>query len=250
MISVAHDDRRALVAEAHHEAFGEPSVQVVEAQRCVAGFDCVADKREVVGEKLDVGLSFAERASQCVAHDPEGPERSWRSASRCPSMLVQISFQASGENPARTSRANASAAVASIVYLTTPLHGIVDVRPELASIVAREERTADMYRSAVGRYTRHQLPVDTAVLIALIDDTILPQLSTSRTEVAALTTPLVDHQRLIEGAAEYLRLRETSWRLRAEALRKRNMTTLRNAEEAEQQSLRALEKLRRMRTAM
>jgi membrane associated rhomboid family serine protease len=143
-----------------------------------------------------------------------------------------------------------AASVALIVYLAAPLRGIVDIRPELVGIVAKEERTADMYRSAVGRYTRHQRPVDTAVLIALIDDTILPQLNTSRTQVAALTTPLPEHQPLLEGASEYLRLRESSWRLRAEALRKRNMTTLKNAEEAEQESLRALQRLRQMRTAM
>jgi rhomboid protease GluP len=142
------------------------------------------------------------------------------------------------------------AAVALIVYLSQPLRGIVDVRPELAAVVAREDRSADMYRSAVGSFTRHQRPIDTAKLIELIDHTILPELGSTRSHVAALTTPLPDHQPLIDQTSEYLRLRESSWRLRAEALRKSNMSTLRDAERAEQESFRALQKVRQMRLAM
>ena len=142
------------------------------------------------------------------------------------------------------------AALAFIVYLSLPLRGIVDVRPELAEVVAREDRSADMYRAAVGRFTRYQRPVDTALLIDLIDHTILPQLGATRTHVAALTTPLSDHQPLIEQASEYLRLRESSWRLRAEALRKSNLATLREAERAEQESFRVLQRVRQLRTAM
>ena len=142
------------------------------------------------------------------------------------------------------------AAIALVLHLALPLRGIVDVRPDLAAIVAKEERTADMYRSAVGRFTRVSQPVDTTVLIDLIDRTIVPQFGTARSMVAGLSTTLTDQQTLLEGASEYLRLRESSWRLRAEALRRRNMTTLREAERAEQASLRALEKLRLMRTVM
>ena len=142
------------------------------------------------------------------------------------------------------------AAVALIVYLALPLRGIVDVRPELAGLVQREDRTAVMYRAAVGRFTRSQRPVDTTVLVEPIDRTIVPQLGAARAQVTDLATPLTEHQPLIEHASEYLRLRESSWRLRADALRKHNMSTLREAEQAEQASLRALQKLRGLHTAM
>jgi hypothetical protein len=142
------------------------------------------------------------------------------------------------------------AAVALIVCLALPLRGIVDVRPELAGLVEREDRTAVMYRAAVGRFTRSQRPVDTTVLVELIDRTIVPQLGAARAQVTDLATPLTEHQPLIEHASEYLRLRESSWRLRADALRKHNMRTLREAEQAEQASLRALQTLRGLHTAM
>jgi len=139
----------------------------------------------------------------------------------------------------------AAAALALIVYQAVPLGGIVDIRPDLAEILFREDRAADMYRAAVSRYTRNQKPVDTGALIDLIDRTILPELGESRARVAGLTTPLAAHQPLVAGALQFLSLRETSWKLRAEALRKRNMSTLRDAERVERESFDALEKLRR-----
>ena len=68
--------------------------------------------------------------------------------------------------------------------------------------------------------------------------------------MATLSTPLSDHQPLIDQASEYLRLRESSWRLRAEALRKSNLATLREAERAEQESFRVLQRVRQMGTSM
>jgi rhomboid protease GluP len=144
----------------------------------------------------------------------------------------------------------ATAAIALIVYFALPLRGIVDIRPELAEVVAREDRSADMYRAAVGRFTRNQKPIDTGRLIDLIDHTILPHVGAARTQVAALTTRLSDHQPLIDKTSEYLRLRESSWRLRAEALRKSNMATLREAERTEQESFQLLQQVRQMRLAM
>ena len=144
----------------------------------------------------------------------------------------------------------APAAIALIACLALPLRGIADVRPQLGEIVAREDLSADMYRAAVARFTRRQRPIDTAKLIDLIDHTILPQLGSERTHVAALTTRLADHQPLIAQTSEYLRLRESSWRLRADALRKSDMATLREAERTEQESFRALQTVRQMRTGM
>jgi hypothetical protein len=51
-------------------------------------------------------------------------------------------------------------------------------------------------------------------------------------------------QALLASAGEYLRLRDQSWRLRAEGLVKSSARTLRKADETEHASLRALEPIR------
>ena len=48
----------------------------------------------------------------------------------------------------------------------------------------------------------------------------------------------------MSSAEEYLRLRDQSWRLRAEALHKSSSKTLRKADDAEHESLEAFEQLK------
>jgi membrane associated rhomboid family serine protease len=142
-----------------------------------------------------------------------------------------------------------AAALALMIYIALPLRGTVDVRPQLTEIVLKEDRTAEMYRAAVGRFIRSQRPVDTRVLVALINGTILPQLAAERSRVAAIDRALPDHQPFVDSASEYLRLRETSWQLRAQALAKGKADALKEAERLEQSSFAALQKLRRLRLA-
>ncbi len=139
-----------------------------------------------------------------------------------------------------------AAAAVVIVYVALPLRGLMDIRPEIAQLVTSEDRTANVYRLAVGRFTKKQRPIDTRVLTDLIDGTILPQLRAARARVDALDRVLAEHQPLVASASEYLRLREASWRLRAEGLRKGSMSILREAERIEQASLGALHRLRGM----
>jgi hypothetical protein len=53
-----------------------------------------------------------------------------------------------------------------------------------------------------------------------------------------------EHQPLVAAAQEYLRQRDESWRLRAEALRTANLGMLRKAERTERLSLETLSSLR------
>lgn len=132
----------------------------------------------------------------------------------------------------------------AIVVLTLglPLRGQVDVGPQIAQVVAIEEQTIGPYRAAVDRYRKGRIKVQ--ALTELINGTIMPQLHDARLRVEALDGVLVEHKQLVGNAAEYLRLREDSWRLRAEALRAGSTEALREADRAERVSLGELEKLR------
>jgi hypothetical protein len=52
---------------------------------------------------------------------------------------------------------------------------------------------------------------------------------------------------LLTKAKEYVQLRDESWRLRADALKRRNMAALRKADNAERASLAALNELEQAR---
>ena len=81
-------------------------------------------------------------------------------------------------------------------------------------------------------------------LTDLIDRTIMPQLTSASSELAALDQVMPAFQPLVDSAGEYLRLRKESWRLRAEGLRKRNTRLLQQADTMEQESMRALRPLK------
>jgi hypothetical protein len=53
-----------------------------------------------------------------------------------------------------------------------------------------------------------------------------------------------EHRPMVADAEEYFRLRDESWRLRADALRKSNMGALRAADRSERASLEALGRIR------
>jgi membrane associated rhomboid family serine protease len=123
-----------------------------------------------------------------------------------------------------------------------PLRGITDVRPELARVVSVEDRTASVYEAARDRFTLGRIAA--AKLIELIDGTIMPQLQEVRARLTALDGVPDVHQPLVAQAEEYLRLRDESWRLRADGLRKTNLLTLRKADDRERAALQIIKKLR------
>jgi membrane associated rhomboid family serine protease len=135
---------------------------------------------------------------------------------------------------AATMGAVALIAVPSVV----PLRGLTDVRPELHKVAAIEQRTASIYDRAVGRFTKGEIQVKE--LAELIDGTILPELQTARARLGQLKGVPREHEPMVAGAREYFTLREKGWRVRADALRKINRATLRQADEIADEALRAL----------
>jgi rhomboid protease GluP len=133
----------------------------------------------------------------------------------------------------------ATAAIA--VFFSVPLRGVADVRPEIARIVAMENRLAALYDTASGRFKAGRIQVE--ALVSIIDRTIVPEMRAEDLRVKALDGVPREHQPLMAAAQEYLRLRDESWRLRAEGLHKANMKTLQQAEQTERASLEELAKL-------
>lgn len=135
-----------------------------------------------------------------------------------------------------------AATVVVAVAAALPLRGLEDARPAIEQVVAFENRTGAAYEIAVNRFKTGRVQVE--ALTGLIDQTIMPELQEARIRVEALDRVPHEHQPLVAGAEEYLRLRDESWRLRAEGLNKANMRTLQKADLKEREALKALEKIR------
>lgn len=119
-----------------------------------------------------------------------------------------------------------------------PLRGLTDVRPELARVAAVEQRTATVYDGAVHQFTRGEIPVGR--LADLIQGTILPELQAAHARLNGLRRVPGEHQAMLAAAGHYFVLREKSWQVRADALRRINRATLRGADEMEDSALRLL----------
>jgi rhomboid protease GluP len=135
----------------------------------------------------------------------------------------------------------ALAAGGIVVVCAVPMRGMADVRPEIERLAALEGRTASAYASQVERFKDGRLNADK--LAAVIDGTITPEIRAAQTRLKALTHLPRGQQAMVNTADEYLRLRDESWRLRAEALHKSSMPTLRKADKAERASLDAFQRM-------
>jgi membrane associated rhomboid family serine protease len=154
-----------------------------------------------------------------------------------------LEFGFSEYKPSVRRLAGASFATLVIAVVTSvPLRGLTDVRPEIAQIVALEERTAKAYDVAVGRFRNGTIASDD--LRAVIDGSIMPELQAARARLKALNGVPADHQSIVAAADEFLRLRDESWKLRRDGLEKKNLGTLRKAERVERESFQALERLK------
>jgi len=127
-------------------------------------------------------------------------------------------------------------AVAAIIAViaAVPLRGIADIRPEMSYVVEVEGRTSQMYQTAVELFHRGRLTADG--LAQTIDRNIVPELQTADARIKSLVHVPAEHQQFVADAEEYLRLREQSWRLRAEGLRKTNTVTVRKMTKTERES--------------
>jgi hypothetical protein len=109
-----------------------------------------------------------------------------------------------------------------------------DARGEIARLIVLEERTTVGFRTQLDLFTSGNITA--TVLAQTIDRTILPELVTAHARLSEIGRVPQNQQMLLTDAAEYLRLREESWRLRAEGLQKSSPATLRRADATEQTS--------------
>jgi membrane associated rhomboid family serine protease len=135
-----------------------------------------------------------------------------------------------------------AAALVIVVASAAMLRGIADVRPEIARVVALESSTAGTYEKAVVQFRNGAMTAQ--ALEKIITQKIVPELQQAQARLKAVSGVPAEHKPLVDNAEEYLRLRDESWRLRADALRKSNMVALRAADRSERASLMALERIR------
>ncbi len=140
--------------------------------------------------------------------------------------------------PVRRVFAVLTATVAIVVALAAPLRGLADVSAEVARVRDAEERTARAYDEAVDRFKAGRASVQE---LAKIADSIASEMQSFQSELASLDNVPNEHWLMLEKVTEYVALRQTSWRLRAEGLRAGRPQTLQKAEVAEHSALEALE---------
>jgi membrane associated rhomboid family serine protease len=111
-----------------------------------------------------------------------------------------------------------TAAGAIAVACAVALRNIADVKPEIARVLAIEERTAAAYRKGFDAFKSGRMSGN--ALAQLAEGTILPELQAADARLQTLTNVPPEHQAVVSDAREYLRLRCASWRAHADAIRK------------------------------
>jgi len=144
----------------------------------------------------------------------------------------------SDKPPVRRVGAVMTATVAIVVALAAPLRGLADVTGEVARVKEGEERTARIYDTAVDRFKAGRIKAEE---LAKLADTIATELQSIQTQLVSLDNVPTEHGPMLAKVSEYLRLRQDSWRLRAEGLRAGRPRTLQQADAAEHSALTALE---------
>lgn len=135
-----------------------------------------------------------------------------------------------------------AAAAAVVVVLGFPLRGIADVRPEIARINALEERVMSSYEVAIDRFRKGRMQPE--ALAKFIEKDIMPDLANARARLEGIRGVPAPHRPLVAGALEYFRLRQDSFSMRTEAIRKSSLAKLRQAEHVETAARQTLEKIR------
>ena len=140
--------------------------------------------------------------------------------------------------PIRRVMATLAATAGIVVVFAVPLRGVADVTSEIAQVVAVERQISHDYDGAIDKFKKERR--HTEVLIEQIER-IRPELRNASTRLNALVNVPDEQLWLVSGAKEYLRLRDESWRLRAEGLRQSSMQLLHQADSMERAALDALE---------
>jgi rhomboid protease GluP len=135
-----------------------------------------------------------------------------------------------------------SAAVAVLIVLAWPQRGIADVRPEIARINALEERVMSSYEVAIDRFRKGRLQPE--ALAKFIEKEIMPDLAKAQARLEGIRGVPAQHRPVVADALEYFRLRQNSFNMRTEAIRKSSLAKLRQAEGVETAARQTLEKIR------
>ena len=122
------------------------------------------------------------------------------------------------------------------------LRGVADVRPEIQRVIATEGKTARAYQAAVEQFKLGAIKAE--ALAQIIERTIVPELRAARLRLKAIDGVPAEHQPIVAATDEYLRLRDESWRLRAEGLNTHSMAMLERADGAERASLDAFDRIK------
>jgi membrane associated rhomboid family serine protease len=133
----------------------------------------------------------------------------------CGLALIHDASEA-GPSPRRMAVTAASTLVI-IAAAAVPLHGITDVRPEIARLAAIEERTSAIYEKETERFRKRQITGD--ALAQVIVSAILPELQAADERLRSLTGVPAEDRPLAKAATDYVRLRTQSWTLRLDSLR-------------------------------
>jgi hypothetical protein len=133
----------------------------------------------------------------------------------------------------------AGLAAVVVAVLAVPVRGMADVAAEVRVVADVEERTSAVYSEAVERFRRGRM--DTSDLRTLIEESVLPEIERARARVGGVSRVPAGQQALVDGAATYLRLREESWRVRADGLGHGDYATIAEADRLAQQARLALD---------
>ena len=153
-----------------------------------------------------------------------------------------------GVNTSPTPALRMAAIVATMlcvaIVTAVPLRGITDARRTIETILETETRTAEAFKVALQDFTDGRM-TDKA-LATVIDRVIVPELDYVSGRLAELDRTMIpkDQLPMVIAAEEYLKLRNESWTLRANALRGGKMSILWIADKKEALSLEALRRLK------
>ena len=160
---------------------------------------------------------------------------------------IVVTRDVSERTPQIRPLAGAMATVVTVITLSAvnvlhrPLNETMDVRPEINQVIAIEVRTAGLYDKEVDRFRKGR--INAAALADVIEKTIVPELHAVAGRLRALHNVPPEHQPLIATAERFLKLRDESWRMRAQALHKSDMRGLRQADSKEQASQETFDRL-------
>jgi hypothetical protein len=117
---------------------------------------------------------------------------------------------------------------------------MADVTREMGAVIELERRTTKAYDAEVVQFRRGGR---SAEALADIAAGIESDVRTTRASLSAIMNVPPEQQSIVRDALEYLRLREESWHLRVEGLRKGRLQTLQRADRYESDAKRLFDEV-------